>query len=71
MATDTPSRTIRVTLSSDPRCCRATYHVYCGKLLAAFRQDRNRHSHVFYRWFNEIPVLLLIGVIILVVVRPF
>jgi len=47
------------------------YHLYCGKLLTDFKHDRNRHSHVFYRWFNEIPVLILIGVIILVVVRPF
>ncbi len=47
------------------------YHGYCGKLLADFKHDRNRRSHVFYRWFNEIPVLILIGVVILVVVRPF
>ena len=47
------------------------YHLYCGKLLADFKHDRNRRSHVFYRWFNEIPVLLLIGIIILIVVRPF
>jgi len=47
------------------------YHVYCGRLLIDFRNDRNRHSHVFYRWFNEFPVLILIGTIILVVVRPF
>lgn len=47
------------------------YHVYCGKLLADFKYDRNRRSHVFYRWFNEFPVLILIGVVILVVVRPF
>jgi putative membrane protein len=47
------------------------YHIYCGRILLAFKHDRNRHSHVFYRWFNEIPVLILIGVIILVMVRPF
>lgn len=47
------------------------YHVYCGRLLIEFRNDRNRHSHVFYRWFNEFPVLILIGTVILVVVRPF
>jgi len=47
------------------------YHIYCGRLLIDFRDDRNRHSHVFYRWFNEFPVLILIGTIILVVVRPF
>jgi putative membrane protein len=47
------------------------YHLWCGRLLAAFRQDRNRHGHVFYRWFNEFPVLLLIAIVVLVVVKPF
>ncbi|OIP14092.1 MAG: TIGR00701 family protein [Betaproteobacteria bacterium CG2_30_59_46] len=47
------------------------YHVYCGKLLRDFRDDCNRHSHVFYRWFNEFPVLILVAVVILVVVKPF
>ena len=47
------------------------YHGYCGKLLRDFRDDRNRHSHVFYRWFNEFPVLILVAVVILVVVKPF
>jgi len=47
------------------------YHVYCGKLLADFKHDQNRHGHVFYRWLNELPVLALVAVIILVVVRPF
>ncbi len=46
------------------------YHVYCGKLLAEFRDDRNRHGHVYYRWFNEIPVVILFAVVILVVVKP-
>ncbi len=46
------------------------YHLYCEVLRRAFRDDRNRHGHVFYRWFNEFPVLLLAGVVILVVVRP-
>lgn len=47
------------------------YHIYCGKLLIDFKHDRNRHGHVFYRWLNEFPVLILITVIILVVVKPF
>jgi putative membrane protein len=47
------------------------YHVYCGKLLGDFKDDRNRHSHVFYRWLNELPVLLLAVIVILVVVKPF
>ncbi|MCP5414090.1 MAG: protoporphyrinogen oxidase HemJ [Chromatiaceae bacterium] len=47
------------------------YHVYCGKLVADFRHDRNRHSHVWYRWFNELPVLLLIAIVLLAVLKPF
>ena len=35
------------------------YHVWCGKIVADFKHDRNRHGHVFYRWFNEFPVLIL------------
>ena len=46
------------------------YHLYCGKLLAEFKYDRNRHGHVYYRWFNEIPVVILFVVVILVVVKP-
>ena len=47
------------------------YHLYCGKLVADFKQDGNRRTHVYYRWFNEFPVLILIGVVILVIVKPF
>ncbi len=47
------------------------YHIYCGKLLNAFKEDRNQHGHVYYRWFNELPVLILIAVVILVVVKPW
>lgn len=47
------------------------YHGYCGKLLVDFKHNRNRHGHVFYRWLNEFPVILLFAVVILVVVKPF
>jgi protoporphyrinogen IX oxidase len=47
------------------------YHLYCGKLIQRFRDDQNQRDHVYYRWFNEIPVLILVAVVILVVVRPF
>lgn len=47
------------------------YHFYCGHLLSIFKADQNTRSHVFYRWFNEFPVLILVAIIILVVVRPF
>lgn len=46
------------------------YHVYCWKLVKDFKNDRNQHSHIWYRWFNEFPVLLLIAIIILIVVKP-
>ncbi|HEY5930736.1 MAG TPA: protoporphyrinogen oxidase HemJ [Burkholderiales bacterium] len=47
------------------------YHLYCGKLMFDFRHDRNRHGHVFYRWLNELPVVLLIAIILLVELQPF
>jgi len=47
------------------------YHIWCGKLMIDFKLDRNTKSHVWYRWFNEVPVLLLIVIIILVEVKPF
>ena len=47
------------------------YHFYCGHLVGVFKVDKNTRSHVFYRWFNEFPVLILIAIIILVVVKPF
>ncbi|MCK4742342.1 MAG: protoporphyrinogen oxidase HemJ [Sulfuriflexus sp.] len=47
------------------------YHIYCGKLVRDFRDDRNKHGHVYYRWFNELPVLILVAIIILASVKPF
>ncbi|MEJ2399629.1 MAG: CopD family protein [Gammaproteobacteria bacterium] len=46
------------------------YHFHCGKLVTDFKYDRNSHSHVFYRWYNEFPVLILIAIIFLAVFRP-
>jgi len=47
------------------------YHGACGKMVKTFARDDNQRSHVFYRWFNELPVLILIAVVILAVVKPF
>ncbi len=47
------------------------YHMYCWKINLDFKAGRNRWNHVKYRWFNEIPALLLIAIVILVVVKPF
>jgi len=47
------------------------YHHACGSLLKKFERGANKRGHVFYRWFNEVPVLLLLVIVILVVVKPF
>ena len=47
------------------------HHILCGHFVAAFRRDQNKHSHQFYRWFNEVPAVLMIGIVILASVRPF
>ena len=47
------------------------YHIYCWKLLQDFKHDKNKHSHIFYRWFNEAPVLALIAIVLLVELKPF
>lgn len=47
------------------------YHVVCARLLRGFEAGVPRRSHVWYRWFNEIPVLLMLAIVILVVVKPF
>jgi putative membrane protein len=47
------------------------YHFYCGKLLNDFAAGRNARSHVWYRFFNEAPVFLLLAICILAVVKPF
>lgn len=47
------------------------YHYFCWRIMIAFRDEKNTRSHVYFRYFNELPVFLLIGIVILVVVRPF
>lgn len=47
------------------------YHHACGSLLKKFEQNRNTRGHKWYRWFNEVPVILMLAVVILVVVKPF
>ena len=46
------------------------YHLWCGHLVKRFRDDANSHGHVFYRWFNEFPVLILVGAVLLAVFKP-
>jgi putative membrane protein len=47
------------------------YHVWTWWLMREFAAGRNRHGHVWYRWFNEVPSLLLVGIVLLAVARPF
>ncbi len=47
------------------------YHHACGRLLRTFASYGNNHSHVWFRWFNEAPVLMLLAAVVLVVVKPF
>ncbi len=47
------------------------YHLYCGHLVKEFAADRNTRNHVWFRFFNEVPVLVLLVVVVLVVVKPF
>lgn len=47
------------------------YHFQCGRYVKAINADTDHHSHVFYRFFNEVPVLFLFGIVILAVLKPF
>ena len=47
------------------------YHFQCGRYVRAINADSDHHSHVFYRFFNEIPVLFLFGIVFLAVLKPF
>jgi putative membrane protein len=48
----------------------AAYHVWCARLMLDFKHERNVRSHVWYRWFNEIPTVLLLAIVLLVVFKP-
>jgi putative membrane protein len=47
------------------------YHWYCGKIMRDLKTGKNKRSHIWFRLFNEVPVLILTAVVILVVVKPF
>ena len=49
----------------------ALYHWYCGRVLGEFRSGSNRRSHVWFRFYNELPVIVLLVVLYLVVLKPF
>ena len=48
----------------------SVYHIICYRYLKLFEKNKNRNTHIYYRWFNEFPVIILIGIIILVVYKP-
>tara|TARA_A100001011_G_scaffold319949_1_gene340247 strand:+ start:109 stop:501 length:393 start_codon:yes stop_codon:yes gene_type:complete len=47
------------------------YHIWCINLYKDFSKNKNKHSHVWYRWFNEFPVITLILITVLVIYKPF
>jgi putative membrane protein len=47
------------------------YHAWCWRLLGEFAAERNRRTHLWYRWFNEVPTVVLLATVILVVLKPF
>ncbi len=46
------------------------YHLFCFKYFFQLRDKKNKHGHIFFRWFNEIPVAFLIIIVLLVVLKP-
>lgn len=50
--------------------CLVAYHLHCRALLIAFEEGRNTHSHLWYRWFNEVPAVILLIVVYLVIFKP-
>ena len=50
-------------------CLLVVYHIICGVFMIDFRDDKNKRSDIFYRWFNELPALLLIGIVFLTVLK--
>ena len=47
------------------------YHIWCAMLVRSFNRGKMKHSHVWFRWFNEVPAILLIAIVILFVLKPF
>jgi putative membrane protein len=47
------------------------YHLLCGRYVSAINDNRNKRGHVFYRFFNEVPVLFLFAIVLLAILKPF
>ena len=46
------------------------YHAWCGKLMLDLRAERSTKSHLWFRWFNEVPVVILFAIVFLAVFKP-
>ncbi len=51
--------------------CLVIYHYYCGRLVKALEANSDKHSHVYFRLFNELPVIFLVIIVVLAVLKPF
>ncbi|MDT8410275.1 MAG: CopD family protein [Wenzhouxiangellaceae bacterium] len=47
------------------------YHLWSRHIVGVFDRGENRHGHVWYRWFNELPALLLVAIVLLAILKPF
>jgi len=47
------------------------YNIYCGTIIKQFREDKNQRSHVWFRWFNELPTLLMFAAVFTAVLRAY
>jgi len=47
------------------------YHFQCGRYITRINDNQDSHSHLFYRFFNEVPVIFLFLIVILAVLKPF
>ena len=52
-------------------CAVLAYHYSCGRLLRQLMGEACQRSHGWFRWYNEVPVFLLMGIVVLAVVKPF
>lgn len=51
--------------------CLVIYHYYCGRLVRALENNKDEHSHIYFRMFNEVPVIFLLVIVVLAVLKPF
>jgi putative membrane protein len=47
------------------------FHVYCGQVVKTFKRQQNHRSALFYKIINELPIFMLVGIVLLVIIKPF